>query len=95
MAARWARSLEAIADHDQATRKRPRRVGRGDAEGAIADYEQIERVMPVECYTSGLDSARFVGQRGCLFHAATSVVAEANASRGVRCPWRWMSHWVL
>jgi len=42
-----------------------------------------------------LNSTRFVGQRSCLFHAATSLVAEANASRGVMCPWRPMSHSVL
>jgi hypothetical protein len=46
-------------------------------------------------YRYGLNSTRFVGQRGCLFHAATLLWAEANASRGVWCPWRWMSHSVL
>lgn len=43
----------------------------------------------------GVNSTRFVGQRSCLFHAATPLVAEANASRGVLCPWRPMSHWLL
>ena len=42
-----------------------------------------------------MNSTRFVRQRSCLFHAATSGVAEANASRGVLCPWRWMSHSLL
>ena len=46
-------------------------------------------------FTVDLNSTRFVGQRSCLFHAATSLVAEANASRGVLCPWRPMSHSVL
>ena len=39
-----------------------------------------------------LNSTRFVGQRLCLFHAATSPWVEANASRGVLWPWRPMSH---
>jgi hypothetical protein len=42
-----------------------------------------------------LNSTRFVGQRSCLFHAATSPWVEVNASRGVLWPWRWMSHSLL
>ena len=44
---------------------------------------------------NAVNSTRFVGQRSCLFHAATSSWVEANASRGVLCPWRWMSHSLL
>lgn len=42
-----------------------------------------------------VNSTRFVGQRSCLFHAATSPWVEVNASRGVLWPWRWMSHSLL
>lgn len=45
--------------------------------------------------TFGVNSTRFVGQRSCLFHAATSPWVEVNASRGVLWPWRWMSHSLL
>src|SRR5690606_5413410 len=55
--------------------------------GSNADW--VRNVM------AAVNSTRFVGQRSCLFHAATSPWVEVNASRGVLWPWRWMSHSLL
>jgi len=71
--------------------------------GYVCAIRRAELPVTVEVLPTGtataeackLNSTRFVGQGSCLFHAATSLVAEANASRGVMCPCRSMSHAVL